>query len=141
LHGSLPNDFDLIFYDPFTRKEFDKNDLIRIHKDIKRKIKIIAGNYEFIKESIEKINAEFPIEFKLYDNYPNPFRKSTRIDFENHNHAPHDFYLFNTEGKLVKQLKDICDDYIELSGKNLESGLYIYRITGRTSFKGKLIVH
>ena len=74
-----------------------------------------------------------PREFRLYNNYPNPFNPSTELTFS----GPKDGYttlkVFNMLGQEVKTLFDrtaVAGQYIKVTfnAENLASGVYFARL-------------
>ena len=77
-------------------------------------------------------NGEIPSEFKLYNNYPNPFNPSTRIKFDIPKSTLIKLTVFDITGKEIKTLINNnlnAGTYeIEFKAVNLSSGFYFYRI-------------
>ncbi len=84
-----------------------------------------------------KNSEQSPAVFTLYQNFPNPFNPSTKINFT----IPDDAYItlkvYNSLGQEVKTLAK--DQYylkgtytIDFNGKLLPSGAYYYRLTSGT---------
>ena len=44
-------------------------------------LKLVAGDENYVLETVENILADIPEEFSLSQNYPNPFNPLTKIDF------------------------------------------------------------
>jgi hypothetical protein len=44
-------------------------------------MKLVAGDQQYVEETVLKILSEIPEEFSLSQNYPNPFNPLTKIDF------------------------------------------------------------
>ena len=44
-------------------------------------LKLVAGDENYVLETVESILADIPEEFSLSQNYPNPFNPLTKIDF------------------------------------------------------------
>lgn len=85
-----------------------------------------------VSNSTIVVNNETPAEYKLFENYPNPFNPTTKIKFELKDTKNVTLKVFDIMGKLVTTLvnqKLQAGEYsIDFDGKNLSSGLYIYRI-------------
>lgn len=72
-------------------------------------------------------------EFKLYNNYPNPFNPSTNIKFE----IPSDSYvtlkvydiLGNEIASLINEEKTTGAYEVNFNARNFSSGIYFYTIT------------
>lgn len=94
---------------------------------------------------------KIPNEFKLNGNYPNPFNPGTVISYqlETSNHVQ--LKVYDTLGREVATLvneeqqpgeHNVTFDTAKIStGKNLTSGVYLYRISaGKYSATGKMIL-
>src|SRR5699024_3414411 len=70
--------------------------------------------------------------FTVYQNYPNPFRRSTNIRFILEDDTPVTLKIYDITGRLVQTLVDVeleaGPHEIIFNGTNLASGLYIYQI-------------
>jgi hypothetical protein len=85
------------------------------------------------------------VEFRRYNDdgfllAPNPFSDFTRLVFENKDGLEYKLLLYSVNGMLVKELTTSGDEFI-LSGTDLASGLYAYRLLKeeKNIFSGKLI--
>jgi len=76
----------------------------------------------------------------LSQNFPNPFNPSTRIDFQIKESAEIDLEIYNIKGQKVRTLVDgfkhtgdysVEWDGTNDSGKNVTSGLYLYRLSSK----------
>lgn len=78
------------------------------------------------------MESVLPEEFVLYQNWPNPFQRSTRIRFSLDRDERIRLELFDLLGRRVKILADdtFTRGYhtVELDAADLASGVYIYRI-------------
>ena len=76
---------------------------------------------------------ELPTVTELYQNYPNPFNPTTTIGYSLKNDSQVSISVFNVLGQevatLVNAYKKAGYHTVEFKGTNLESGIYIYRIT------------
>jgi hypothetical protein len=78
-------------------------------------------------------------ELILRQNYPNPFSKSTAINFSNHKSSVISLKIYNVRGQLVKTLCErisfksgehtINWDGTDSLGKRLASGLYVFKLS------------
>lgn len=86
-----------------------------------------------------------PKSYNLYQNYPNPFNPVTKITYDLPEAARVKLVVFDMLGREVATL---VNDYlwagthtVEFSGKNLASGVYIYKLTAnKMTFSRKLIL-
>ena len=78
-----------------------------------------------------------PDEFKLYQNYPNPFSSQTTFQYDVAEATSVKIYIYNTLGQLVKTIdrgdNGIGTHTVEWDGKNddgdtLSSGVYFYQL-------------
>lgn len=81
-------------------------------------------------------NNDIPNEFKLYQNFPNPFNSQTVISYKLPQESFVNLSLFNTLGQLVKVIvngKEQAGNYIEIiNSDNMSSGIYFYRISAQS---------
>jgi len=78
-----------------------------------------------------------PDEFRLYQNYPNPFSNQTTIKYDIAEATSVKIYIYNTVGQLVKTIdqgeNSIGTHTVDWDGKNdddetLSSGVYFYQL-------------
>jgi len=87
----------------------------------------------------------------LLENYPNPFRTETRIKYDIPVSSHVSLTIVDLSGKLIKTLvdqnespgiKNILWDGKDESGKKVETGIYIYRLSvGNRSLSRKMILY
>ena len=89
-------------------------------------------------------NNEIPKEFKLYNNYPNPFNPSTKIKFDIPKLAFVKIVVFNILGKELTTLaneKLTAGSYeVEWSGIGYASGVYFYHLITEKNIATKRMV-
>jgi hypothetical protein len=77
-------------------------------------------------------NSEIPKEFKLFNNFPNPFNPSTKIKFDIPTPTLVKLTVYNILGKevtnLVNENMSAGSYSVEFSADNYSSGVYFYRI-------------
>ena len=77
-------------------------------------------------------NGEIPTEYKLYNNYPNPFNPSTKIKFDIPKSSLVKLTVYDIIGKEVETLfngnLNVGTYNVEFTAENLSSGIYFYRI-------------
>jgi serine protease AprX len=82
--------------------------------------------------SISTNNSNTPDEYKLFENYPNPFNPVTNIRFLIKESGLVTLKVFDVMGRLVTTLmnqKVSAGDYtVKFYGTNISSGVYFYRI-------------
>lgn len=62
--------------------------------------------------------------------FPNPFKEVTTIQVSGSNYEKLELSVFDVSGKMVKQVESILGNQIELSREHLQSGIYIYQLSG-----------
>ncbi|MFC2092624.1 T9SS type A sorting domain-containing protein [Bacteroidota bacterium] len=76
--------------------------------------------------------GNIPTEYKLYNNFPNPFNPTTKIKFDIVEQTNVKLIVFDMLGREVETLVNTLltpGSYeYEFTGKNLTSGIYFYRI-------------
>lgn len=91
--------------------------------------------------NIEQESAKNMISdsFILYPNYPNPFNPGTKISFQVNKASHVELSIYNTLGEKIRTLEDkdaaagsysSVWDGRDLSGKQVSSGIYFFRLTG-----------
>jgi hypothetical protein len=78
-----------------------------------------------------------PPVFVLFQNYPNPFNPATEVKFSVETTGPATVRLYNVAGQEVRTLFEGTAEVgryyrIELDGRDLASGIYIYRLRTET---------
>jgi hypothetical protein len=86
-----------------------------------------------------------PTEFALSQNYPNPFNPSTVIEFALPRDARVKLEVFNILGQqvmtLVDEMRSAGYHSVRVDGKDLSSGMYLYRLSTETqSFMRKFLL-
>jgi hypothetical protein len=86
---------------------------------------------------ISLISTEFPSEYKLYNNYPNPFNPSTNIKYQikaevSSQYSEVRIIIYDILGKEIEKLvneKQSPGTYeINFDGSNLSNGIYFYTL-------------
>ncbi len=100
-----------------------------------------------VEQLITDIKQEgflLPDKFQLEHNYPNPFNPTTKINFSISNAGQYSLKDFNVLGQEVKTL---LDNYLQpgsydinFNGKELSSGIYIYRFVGDSKVLSKKMI-
>ncbi|MBK8982767.1 MAG: T9SS type A sorting domain-containing protein [Ignavibacteria bacterium] len=94
---------------------------------------------------IENISSEIPAEYKLYNNYPNPFNPSTKIEFDLPEAADVEITVYDFLGRKVKDLVSQnlqAGKYrTEFDARDYSSGIYFYTYTaGKYRETGRMIL-
>lgn len=94
--------------------------------------------------SIIKTSNIIPTEFKLYQNFPNPFNNQTKIEFHINKNAN---YKLNIINLLGQEIEVIFHKYLEIgkysasyNPKNLSSGVYIYQLSSKYNMDNKKFI-
>jgi hypothetical protein len=78
-------------------------------------------------------NNQNPVEFNLAQNYPNPFNPTTTIKYAVPKTSLVSIKVYDLIGQevasLVNEIKDAGTYEVKFDGRNLASGVYIYRMT------------
>ena len=80
-----------------------------------------------------KLNKNFkPINFNLYQNFPNPFNPTTKIIYEIPNSGNVKLIIYDSIGRkiktLVNSIKNSGTYEVEFDASNLPSGIYFYQL-------------
>ena len=83
--------------------------------------------------SISGIGSDIPKEFKLFNNYPNPFNPSTEIKYDIPKASQVSLKVYDINGRLVKELVNqmqTAGSYTaRFEAAGLSSGIYFYQLT------------
>lgn len=104
---------------------------------------VFIGNHSAI--GIQQISSELPAEFRLHQNFPNPFNPSTRIRFNIMSSSETEMTVFDILGKEIRTIKygRLAPGYYEIDfdAAGIPSGVYFYRlITGEFTDTKKMII-
>jgi PKD repeat protein len=124
----------------FGRLSQDEKELF-IYIDGDASMKTVEVSYQlFSKEGAAGngiMELGSPDEFKLYQNYPNPFSSQTTFQYDVAEATSVKIYIYNTLGQLVKTIdrgdNGVGTHTVEWDGKNddgdtLSSGVYFYQL-------------
>ena len=119
---------------------------------IKEPIILDNNSYAIVRLGTEEA-PEIPVEFSLYQNYPNPIRTSTTISFSTPEHTDNtEIMIYNVKGQLVKTLLPTTSHQSALTnvlwngtdenGNQLSNGIYFYKLTSgeKTAFKKMILL-
>ncbi|HET7153310.1 MAG TPA: T9SS type A sorting domain-containing protein [Candidatus Kapabacteria bacterium] len=101
-----------------------------------------------LSELITAVNEQamnVPADMQLSQNYPNPFRGTTNIEFRLPNNSNVTLSVYNALGEeiatLVNGNEDLGEHNTTFNAENLQSGIYFYRLmAGKFSQTGKMTV-
>jgi N-acetylneuraminic acid mutarotase len=119
-------------------------------------VDIMSDGYHFWSDSfsivitgISETERNFPMEYSLKQNYPNPFNPTTTIKYDLPNTSEVVLRIYNTLGQEVATLtnetqtageKSIVWDGRDKFGKQVSSGVYIYRLEAGDYVKSRKMV-
>ena len=87
-------------------------------------------NFRTTTVGIKLYSSEIPTEFKLHNNFPNPFNPSTKIRFDISKKSNTKISIYDISGRLIKdELNTILEPgkyEIDFRADNLASGIYFY---------------
>lgn len=97
------------------------------------------GNFEYFNLAVE-IEVGVPKEFSLSQNYPNPFNPATKIDYDLPFDSKIDLRVYDMTGRQVANLvnngfQNAGYYTVQMSGVNMSSGIYFFRITAQGNEK------
>ena len=86
----------------------------------------------------------FPLEYKLLQNFPNPFNPNTNISYQLPNAGNVDIKVFDVLGRevatLVDEYKNAGNNEIEFNASNLPSGVYFYQLKSGNYLETKKMI-
>ncbi len=107
---------------------------------------MIRENYIIVTDPalIQELSDDLPTEFKLYNNYPNPFNPSTTIRFSIPEESFVTLKVFNSLGEEITTLINeniIAGNYeVEFDAADLPSGIYFFRLQAGSFVETKKMV-
>ncbi|MBL1212202.1 MAG: T9SS type A sorting domain-containing protein [Ignavibacteriae bacterium] len=108
-----------------------------------KKLKLLVGDENFIKKEFADMQL-IPNEFKLHQNFPNPFNPTTNILFSIPREEKVVLKIYNVLGKqvstLLNEVKPAGTYLITFDGKSLASGVYFYSIEAGTFISTKKFI-
>jgi hypothetical protein len=89
-------------------------------------------DFTTIITGVQKITSEIPNEYKLYNNYPNPFNPVTNIKFDMPKSSDTKITVYDLQGKevgtLINQKIEAGSYSVDWNASNFSSGIYFYSI-------------
>lgn len=103
-------------------------------------------NFRINPTGIYQYSSELPKEFRLFNNFPNPFNPSTKIRFDIPKNTNVKISVYDLTGRVISQL--VNDNFnagsyeFTWNAVNLASGVYFYRLEteGFTDVKRMVLV-
>ncbi len=100
-----------------------------------KNLKLLVGDENFIKKEFASMDL-FPNEFKLHQNFPNPFNPSTTILFSIPREEKVLLKIYSVLGKevatILNDVKSAGTHSITFDARSLASGVYFYSIEAGT---------
>jgi len=108
----------------------------------------VKGTYSKVNDEMtesEEISSKEKFDFKLNDNFPNPFNPSTKISFEIPENGHVKLSVYDITGRLIKTLvnefRNAGRYESVFDGSSLSSGFYFYRLeSGRNIETNRMIL-
>ncbi|HEX2788001.1 MAG TPA: T9SS type A sorting domain-containing protein [Ignavibacteria bacterium] len=105
-----------------------------------------AGNNKHFYNETDGIGAGYGDDFKLYQNFPNPFNPVTKINYKLNANGFVSLVVYNLIGQEVKVLVNDFQEAgtyaVTFDGSELTTGIYIYKLqmNGYTSVRRMTLV-
>jgi hypothetical protein len=134
-----------IVYDKFLVNGISINDKLTEGYDMK----LVAGDQQYVEETVLKILSEIPEEFSLSQNYPNPFNPLTKIDFSLPKTGRVVITIYNLLGQEVTTLINERLDYgyhtvtwqgMDRMGRPVGSGVYFSELKAAGNRKTRKMI-
>jgi len=146
-HGEFYAEISNGLLEPYTRSYIDSK--VRTGKDYNYAVEAITRQGEVI--SSQEVAVVLPYyNFKLLNNFPNPFNPATTIAYELPERSKVVLQVFDINGKLVRTLINslVEEGYGEVvwngkdqSGRSVSSGVYFYKLrAGKTMISRKAVL-
>ncbi|ROL62509.1 T9SS C-terminal target domain-containing protein [Bacteroidetes/Chlorobi group bacterium ChocPot_Mid] len=111
---------------------------------VQYRLKQIDFDGSFKYSDIVEANVDFPQEFKLAQNFPNPFNPTTKIEFTIPQAANVSLKVYNVLGQevrtLVNGMKEAGTYKINFDAKELSNGVYIYKLEAGTYTQARKMI-
>ncbi|MCX6149795.1 MAG: T9SS type A sorting domain-containing protein [Ignavibacteriales bacterium] len=136
-----PGDTQEVVYAIIIGRGTDNINSIKVLKD---KTKAVKNFYYLGILSDVNDSKIIPEEYKLYQNFPNPFNPTTTIKYSIPERSGVELKIFDVLGKevttLVNEEKTAGNYEVKFDGSKLASGIYIYRLKAGNYFNTKKLV-
>ena len=73
--------------------------------------------------------------------YPNPFYRSTTLQFEMASKGKYALELLDMQGRVVRDYGQLHSNRLQIERGTLDAGMYFYRLRGKTEQVGKLVIY
>jgi len=112
-------------------------------------MKLVAGDQQYVEETVLKILSEIPEEFSLSQNYPNPFNPLTKMDFSLPKTGRVVITIYNLLGQEVTTLINERLDYgyhtvtwqgTDRMGRPVGSGVYFSELKAAGNRKTRKMI-
>jgi len=142
LHQGLPDDWKAYLLD---MKDGIAKDMLSMHHmnyvddaawSSQRRFRLVVGTDAFIQNHSEGIPLK-PVEFNLFQNFPNPFNPETTIRYSLPKNETVEIVIFNALGQRVRNLlqgakqagyHEVLWDGRDDHGRSVSSGIYFCRL-------------
>ena len=84
-----------------------------------------------IVENLNKLNVRVA---------PNPFGDATHLTFDNPAGDLYQVDIVNLNGEVVRSYPDVSNGRLEIDRSELAPGVYMFRLSGKNNYMGKLVV-
>lgn len=104
---------------------------------------LISGNV-ICDDPVEPEPTETPESLKLYQNWPNPFARYTRIRFDLPHPAPVAITIYDISGRkqltLLEETKPAGEHIVDFDSTGLASGVYLYSLRSDSFHQSKKMI-
>jgi hypothetical protein len=111
---------------------------------VQYRLKQIDFDGSFKYSDIVEVNVDFTQEYKLAQNFPNPFNPTTKIEFTIPQAANVSLKVYNVLGQevrtLVNGMKEAGTYKINFDAKELSNGVYIYKLEAGTYTQARKMI-
>ncbi len=109
-------------------------------------VDIVNENYENVLHTIEGscitlVSRAEPVGPFQVSVFPNPFDRSTTLQFEMASKEKYSLELRDMHGRVVRDYGQLRSNRIEIERGSLDAGMYFYSLRGKTEQVGKLIIY
>ena len=91
---------------------------------------------DFVSESSLTIKPQ-ALDFS---NYPNPFKDELNIEIKSSTHSQHQIKIYDIRGRLIDEVSSVKSNNLNISTKDLPSGIYLIKISNDESSVAKKVL-